>query len=102
MNFSDDEDFFERAGEDEDDLLPFEGYECYQPPVEMPPEDEVSLEPEQFQEGSEPCVSSPPSPIWEDTAFQWLGLYFPCCGKGNLPRLRFNLIQHGETYQAQT
>ena len=40
MNFSDDEDFFERAGEDEDDLLPFEGYECYQPPEEMPPEGE--------------------------------------------------------------
>ena len=41
MNFSDDEDFFARAGEDEDDLLPFEGYECYQPPEEMPPEEEV-------------------------------------------------------------
>ena len=41
------------------------------------------------------------SPTWEDTALQWLGLYFPCCGKGNLPRLRLNLIQHGETYQVQ-
>ena len=60
MDFSDDEDFFERAGEDEDDLLPFEGCECYQLPEEMPPEDEVSLEPEQFQEGSEPRESSPP------------------------------------------
>ena len=60
MDFSDDEDFFERAGEDEDDLLPFEGYECYQPPVEMPPEDEVSLEPEEFQEGSEPRESASP------------------------------------------
>ena len=50
MDFSDDEDFFARAGEDEDELLPFEGYECNQPPEEMPPpEDEVILEPEQFQ-----------------------------------------------------
>ena len=45
IDFSDDEDFFERAGEDDEDLLPFEGYECYQPPVEMPPEDELSLDP---------------------------------------------------------
>ena len=60
MDFSDDEDFFERAGEDEDDLLPLGGYECFQPPMEMPPEDEVGPEPEQLQEGIEPRESSPP------------------------------------------
>ena len=61
MNFSDDEDFFARAGEDDDELLPFEGYECNQPPEEMlPPEDEVILEPEQTQKGSAARGSSQP------------------------------------------
>ena len=60
MDFSDDEDFFERAGEDEDDLLPFGGYESFQLPMQMPPEDEVGPEPEQLQEGIEPRESSPP------------------------------------------
>ena len=61
MNFSDDEDFFARAGEDEDELLPFEGYECNLPPAEMlPPDDDVILEPEQTQKGSEVRESSQP------------------------------------------
>ena len=59
MDFSDDEDFFARAGEDEYDQ-PFEGYECYQPHEELPPEEEMSVEAEQIQVVGEHDESSQP------------------------------------------
>ena len=41
MDCSDDEDFFERAAEDQEELLPFEGYGCFQPYEQPPPEEDM-------------------------------------------------------------
>ena len=50
MDFSDDEDFFERAAEDQEELLPFEGYGCFQPHEEPPPEEDMIQEADDIKE----------------------------------------------------
>ena len=60
MYFSDDEDFFERAAEDQEELLPFEGYGRHLPHEELPPEDEMIPETEQTEVGIEDHKSSQP------------------------------------------
>ena len=50
MDCSDDEDFFERAAEDQEELLPFEGYGCFQPHEEPPPEEDMIQEADDIKE----------------------------------------------------
>ena len=60
MYFSDDEDFFARAADDQEELLSFEGYESFQPYEQMLPEDEMIPEAEQLELGIEDDESFQP------------------------------------------
>ena len=60
MYFSDDEDFFARAADDQEELLSFEGHESFQPYEQMLPEDEVIPEAEQLELGIEDDESFQP------------------------------------------
>ena len=53
MYFSDDEDFFARAADDQEELLSFEGYESFQPYEQLLSEGEMIPDAEQLELGIE-------------------------------------------------
>ena len=61
MDFSEDEDFFARAAEEQEEFLPFEGYDCHLPHEELPPEIvEIIPDAEEMEVGTEDNESSQP------------------------------------------
>ena len=60
MDFSDEDDFFARAAEEQEELLSFEGYDCHQLREELPPEDEIIPDAEQIEVVIEDHESSQP------------------------------------------
>ena len=61
MDFSEDEDFFARAAEEQEEFLPFEGYDCHLPHEELPPEIvEIIPDAEEMEVGTGDNESSQP------------------------------------------
>ena len=64
MDFSDDEDFFARAADEQEELSAFQGHDCHFVPEELPPEEETGIE---CNESSQPHDHGSSQPCDEAT-----------------------------------